>query len=46
MGVFSGFLILAFYSVLGGMVSAALAVGFSFGHDNVLKEFRECAEDE
>lgn len=32
--------------VLGGMVSAALAVGFSFGHDNVLKEFRECAEDE
>ena len=32
--------------VLGGMVSAALAVGFSFGHDNVLKEFRECAESE
>jgi len=32
--------------VLGGIVSAALAVGFSFGHDNVLKEFRECAEDE
>ena len=31
--------------VLGGIVSAALAVGFSFGHDNVLKEFRECAED-
>ena len=32
--------------VLGGMISAALSVGFSFGHDNVLKEFRECAEDE
>lgn len=32
--------------VLGGMISAALAVGFSFGHDSVLKEFRECAESE
>ena len=32
--------------VLGGIVSAALAVGFSFGHHNVLKEFRECAEGE
>ena len=32
--------------VLGGIVSAALAVGFAFGHDAALKEFRECAENE
>ena len=29
--------------ILGGIVSAALAVGFAFGHDNALKEFRQCA---
>ncbi len=28
--------------VLGGIISAALAVGFSQGHDTVLKEFRAC----
>ncbi len=28
--------------VLGGIISAALAVGFSFGHDTALKEFRAC----
>ncbi len=28
--------------VLGGIVSAAVAVGFAFGHDTVLKEFRAC----
>ncbi|RRD71203.1 MULTISPECIES: NAD(P)/FAD-dependent oxidoreductase [unclassified Desulfovibrio] len=31
--------------VLGGIVSAALAVGFAVGHDAVLKEFRQCAEN-
>ncbi len=29
--------------VLGGIISAALAVGFSLGHDMALKEFRACA---
>lgn len=29
--------------VLGGIVSAALAVGFAFGHDTVLQDFRTCA---
>ncbi len=29
--------------VLGGIISAALAVGFSLGHDTVLEEFRACA---
>ncbi len=29
--------------VLGGIVSAALAVGFALGHDVALKEFRQCA---
>lgn len=32
--------------ILGGIVSAALAVGFAFGHDNALKEFRQCAANE
>jgi all-trans-retinol 13,14-reductase len=31
--------------VLGGIVSAALAVGFALGHDNALKEFRACASN-
>ncbi len=29
--------------VLGGIISAALAVGFTLGHDTVLEEFRACA---
>ena len=32
--------------ILGAIVSAALAVGFAFGHDAVLKEFRQCAHNE
>ncbi len=32
--------------ILGGIVSAAVAVGFAFGHDSVLKEFRKCAHSE
>lgn len=31
--------------ILGAIVSAALAVGFAFGHDAVLKEFRQCAHN-
>ena len=31
--------------VLGGIISAALAVGFALGHDNALKEFRRCASN-
>lgn len=31
--------------VLGGIISAALAVGFAQGHDAVLKEFRSCTND-
>lgn len=30
--------------VLGGIVSGALAVGFSQGHDTALKEFRACTQ--
>ncbi len=30
--------------VLGGIISAALAVGFSLGHNTVLEEFRTCAQ--
>ncbi len=30
--------------VLGGIISAAVAVGFSLGHETVLKEFRACAD--
>ena len=29
--------------VLGALVSAALAVGFAEGHENALREFRQCA---
>lgn len=32
--------------VLGGIVSAAVAVGFAFGHNTVLKEFRACTAKE
>ena len=31
--------------VLGGIVSAALAVGFALGHDSALEEFRKCASN-
>jgi len=31
--------------VLGGIVSAALAVGFALGHDRALEEFRACANN-
>jgi all-trans-retinol 13,14-reductase len=31
--------------VLGGIVSAALAVGFALGHDKALEEFRKCASN-
>jgi len=31
--------------VLGGIVSAALAVGFALGHDRALEEFRKCANN-
>ncbi len=31
--------------VLGGIISAALAVGFAEGHENVLREFRKCADN-
>lgn len=31
--------------VLGALVSAALAVGFAEGHENVLREFRQCADN-
>lgn len=32
--------------VLGGIVSAALAVGFAHGHEAALSEFRTCADNE
>lgn len=31
--------------VLGGIVSAALAVGFALGHETVLKDFQSCARN-
>lgn len=31
--------------ILGGIISAALAVGFAIGHDKALEEFRKCASN-
>lgn len=31
--------------VLGALISAALAVGFAEGHENALREFRQCADN-